>query len=129
MVDVVFLLLLFFMFTATYETQKTLDTPPVPDPAATLRPTRAELRDQFLFVEIRADNTLRIDDQPVTWDALTNQLRRRAQQRQTESLIIVAHDAANWENVVRIQDEAALAGIRSIRFGKPVKPTPIPNTP
>ena len=36
-------------------------------------------------------------------------------------LLIIAADITDWEYVVRLQDEANLAGIERIAFGKPVQ--------
>ena len=122
MIDVTFLLLLFFMITATYQKVKTIDTPPPPQEGVTARPTLEQLQEENLIARIDAAGTLQLDDETVAWDQLSSELERRVRERQTARLIIVADDDTDWEQVVRLQDEANLAGIEKVFFGKGVPP-------
>ncbi|MBN2446676.1 MAG: biopolymer transporter ExbD [Phycisphaerae bacterium] len=121
MIDVTFLLLLFFMLTATYEKQKSIDTPPPPSNSAA-RPTLQELQDENIVARVSADGTLQLDDDAVSWNHVGKELEKRRRERKTTSLIIVAEDMADWGLLVRLQDEAILAGIEKVAFGKGVPP-------
>lgn len=121
MIDVTFLLLLFFMFTATYERQKTIDTPVPPSESAVVRPTREELEQDNIVAEVDAAGTLRLDKTLVAWGDLRSEIERHIRERRTTKLLIIAEDVTDWEYVVRLQDEANLAGIERIGFGKPVQ--------
>ena len=119
MVDVTFLLLIFFMITASFTLEKTIPTP-VPDPneQSAAQPIQPEddLLEKSIQIEITAENTIRLDDKELAdpqllRDELTTSMQR---DQKAEALVKVA-DAAHQETVVYVLDTANEVGMQKIR--------------
>lgn len=117
MVDVTFQLLLFFMLTATFTMQKSLEMPKPAEEKGT-RTLQQILRDT-ITIEIDKNNAFWVDDQKVDASEL---VRRLAQIRRTEnktSVIVQAHEDATHEAVVTALDAAQEAGIETLMLAPP----------
>jgi len=120
MVDMTFLLLIFFMFTASFQLQKSIDVPP-PGPdqqgARQSLPTLEDLEQDALIVRIDERNTISLDDIPVTDPTrLAATLQRSMRDSRRTELILSADDAAWHETVVLVIDAANAAGLQRIRM-------------
>lgn len=121
MVDVTFLLLIFFMVTASFSLQKSIETPtPQPDQqgAAQSLLNLEDLQGTSILVKIDAANTLTLDDEP--WPdlgRLAEALRDKMRREQKTEVIITADSAALHRTVVTVIDAANDAGIQKIRLG------------
>lgn len=121
MVDVTFLLLIFFMVTASFSLQKSIETPtPQPDQqgAAQSLLNLEDLQGTSILVKIDAANTLTLDDEP--WPdlwRLAEALRDKMRREQKTEVIITADSAALHRTVVTVIDAANEAGIQKIRLG------------
>lgn len=120
MVDVTFLLLIFFMITAAFSTQKAISFPP-PDPeqkgAVQSVTTLDELLEDSVRVTIDERNTITVDDEPVaSGDPLVALLRDRSLYDGRTELLLDAHDQALHDTVVQVIDAAADAGMQRIRI-------------
>jgi biopolymer transport protein ExbD len=118
MVDVTFLLLIFFMITASFSMQKSLETtPPQPDQAgAALSLTIQEVEDDSVVVEIDGENQIRVDDVPVAGlgelrDVLAGKI---ANENKTE-MLIEADAAASHGTVVTVMDAGLEVQMQRIR--------------
>jgi biopolymer transport protein ExbD len=120
MVDVTFLLLIFFMITASFTLEKTIPTP-VPDPneQSAAQPIQPEddLLEKSIQIEITAENSIRLDDRELAdpqllRDELTTSMQR---DQKAEALVKVA-DAAHQETVVFVLDTANEVGMQKIRL-------------
>jgi biopolymer transport protein ExbD len=120
MVDVTFLLLIFFMITASFTLEKTIPTP-VPDPndqsAAQPIQQQDDLLEKSIMIGINADNTITIDEEPLLdasllRDRLTDRMLR---EKKAEALVTVA-DLAMQETVVYVLDTANDVGMQKIRL-------------
>ncbi len=119
MVDCVFLLLVFYMITATYGTQKTISVAP-PDPAkqgmVQIAPEDVEAPRDTIVVRIDEQNLVYVDDillpdrQTLT-DTLTT---RRAGNTDTE-LVVEADSNALHESLVAVVDAAQALHFERIR--------------
>ena len=70
MVDVTFLLLIFFMVTAAFTLQKSIEMPPPDQEESANRVVDdEELEDDFIIIRIDKDNTLWVDDREATGEA------------------------------------------------------------
>lgn len=126
MVDVTFLLLIFFMITAAFSTQKAISFPP-PDPeqkgAVQSVTTLDELLEDSVRVTIDERNTITVDDEPVAiGDPLVTLLRDRSLYDGRTELLLDAHDQALHETVVQVIDAAADAGMQRIRIVSRTEP-------
>ena len=119
LVDVTFLLLLFFMLTASYTIQKTIDVPqPESDERKTAQalPRLEELQRENVIVRIGADNVISVDEEETSVASLATALRGRLRGRGTTQLVIKADDEALHESVVAVIDAANEVGMQRIRI-------------
>lgn len=117
MVDVTFLLLIFFMITASFQLQKSMQaSPPDPDQqsaAAAIVPD--EPKEDPIVVEISEDDTVYIDGKLALLGEVEFQLNELRVTEQIEELIIEADRQARHGTVVSVSDSAIRAGFASIK--------------
>ncbi len=126
MVDVTFLLLIFFMVTAAFSLQKSIEAPtPDPQDRATQSPTLEELEenDDYIIVHIDRDNTLWVNDnEALSEQDLLVKLREAKQGASglagpgPTSLLVLAHGDCRHETVVRALDAGNAAGMENVRL-------------
>ncbi|HUJ10159.1 MAG TPA: biopolymer transporter ExbD [Verrucomicrobiae bacterium] len=108
LVDVVFLLLLFFILSSPFVMQSgfgvIMPTTPVP--------TRSSF--PSLVLTVTRDNLLFFNNQPVTLENFGQALREAIQQKNSHELIIKADRAVSFGTIVQIRSIAIKAGITSV---------------
>jgi biopolymer transport protein ExbD len=117
MVDVTFLLLIFFMITASFTMQKAIAFPP-PSPeeeGASVQPKQLEdFKDECVIVEIHEDNSISIDDERIPLDAdLASMLASTGK----NEMLIDAHENSLHETVVQVVDAGNEVQMQRIRLG------------
>ena len=120
MVDVTFLLLIFFMITASFSVQKTLETP-APDPdtegASQQLVDLEELEQDSVIVRIEPGDKFFVDGEPLADpDALPDRLRAVMNTDGKAELVIRAGGDVRHENVVRAYDAAGEVNMQRIRL-------------
>lgn len=120
MVDMTFLLLIFFMVTATFSQQKTLQLPP-PDPEKKGASRTMEIRDDVieasLRVEIDAQNGVAIEEEKVSdLTGLAGLLREKMRSELKTEVVLSIDPKALHETVVRVVDACNEAGMQKIRI-------------
>ncbi len=119
MIDVTFQLIIFFMITATFVVQKTLDMPaatPEQQQAPSL-PTLTELAEQNIIVRIRDDGSITVDGELVEMDALPKAIEAASEKNPDNvELILDVDDEVDYEVVVQVIDGAAGAEIEKVHF-------------
>ena len=122
MVDITFLLLIFFMVTATYSLQRSLEVPP-PDPQDEVAETKTLEEfleeDPHVIVEIHGDNTIFVDGSPATSEhELLLRLReaRHASSEPISNLLVMAHGNCRHETVVMALDAGNSEGMEHVRL-------------
>jgi len=120
MVDVTFQLLIFFMVTASFALQKSIQVP-TPDPnqkgATQQMQTLDDLQGTSILVKIDAANAILIDDGPLADPAqLTEVLRDKMRKEQKTELLVTAHSAALHRGVIAVIDAANEVGMQKIRL-------------
>ena len=120
MVDVTFLLLIFFMITASFSLQKTIQIP-APDPeqegAAQSQTMLEELLDESIQVDINEENLIFVDDEPLAdINDLVSMLSDKMIADGKSELIVTAHAVSLHENVIRVIDAAKEVGMQKIRL-------------
>lgn len=120
MVDVTFLLLIFFMITASFSLQKSLQTEaPEPDEEGAAQMQRIQdIEDASVIVSIDAEDNILVDDEPVAGlgqlvDVLT--ARMHAEQPPRTEMMIEADYNASHGTVVAVTDAGMEAGMQNIR--------------
>ena len=122
MVDMVFLLLIFFMVTAAFSLQKSIEMP-TPDESEGVAQSRTleeiEEDDDYIIVRIERDNTIWIEDSVAYTDVeLLARLRslRETESRPPSSLLVMASGDALHETVVMALDCGTAVGMENIRL-------------
>ncbi len=118
MVDVTFLLLIFFMITASFSLQKSMeaDAPQPEQEGAAQLPTLDDFADDSVIVEIDENNTIFVDDQPVSgWQELEDILTLKINSEQKTEMVIEPHYRAAHGTVVQVTDAGIQVGMQRIR--------------
>jgi biopolymer transport protein ExbD len=126
MVDVTFLLLIFFMVTAAYALQKSLQVP-APDQEESAAQARTyediEQDDDFIIIRIAKDNTIWVNEQeaPSEQEVLVKLREAREGQAGTTSrgptsLLVMADIEARHETVVMCVDAGSAVGMENVRL-------------
>ncbi|MBI1311787.1 hypothetical protein GC176_10890 [bacterium] len=116
MVDVTFLLLIFFMITASFSIQKTLEVP-APDPdeeGASTSISIQEMEETSVTVHIDSRNVMYVDDEPVSDPTRLPDMLRASRMNE---VLITSHEDALHEMVVKAIDAANEVQMQKIRLG------------
>lgn len=125
MVDVTFLLLIFFMVTAAFALQKSIHIPtPDPSESSTQSRTMEELEqdDDYIIVRIDKDSTIWVDDSEApSAQELLAKLKDARQGKGGDSqgpskLLVMASPEARHEAVVMCLDMGSAAGVDDVRL-------------
>ncbi|WP_217647008.1 ExbD/TolR family protein [Planctomicrobium piriforme] len=118
MVDVVMLLLIFFMITASFVTQKSLETsPPEADGEGIGQSeTVQEAVDDSIVVRIDENNVISVEDVPVTGTSeLIDVLNAKIASENKREMLIEVHPAALHGTVVSVMDAGLDVQMQRIR--------------
>ncbi len=101
MADVAFLLVIYFMLTATFTATRGLDLglPRNPDRPLEIQPVESVL------VEVLPTGTLRVDSRPLDLEHLIEYLRPRLEQNPEKPVIVKTDPAAPYGAMVAVLDE------------------------
>ena len=125
MVDVTFQLLIFFMVSASFSLQKSIEIP-TPDPdqkgATQQVQTLDELQGTSILVRIDAANGIWIDDDPLSdVSRLVDTLRDKMRREQKTELLVTADAMSLHRTIIAVIDAANEIGIQKIRMGSKKK--------
>lgn len=120
MVDVVFQLLIFFMVTASFSLQKSIEVPTPDQPkqglAQALKPLE-ELQDVAILVAVDDRNGVTVDDDPLSdLSDLADVLSDRMRRDQKSELILTSSRNAAHRVVIAVIDAANQVGMQRIRL-------------
>jgi biopolymer transport protein ExbD len=116
-----FLLILFFVIVSGVAIQMAISFPkPSPDDRQQAAPvipkTLEDLKKDNIVVEIKADNSIWIDEDQVKPQELVNRVTTLKRDRGAMNLIIKADDASHHQTVVSVVDAGYLAGMQNIKM-------------
>jgi biopolymer transport protein ExbD len=109
LVDIVFLLLIFFLLTATYVKNPNLD---INLPKASINQVTSHKRD--ITIAIRKDGELRYDNQEVAPEKLEGILRAEFAEDQESIVVIRADEGTRHGKVVEVMDLAKRVGFAKL---------------
>jgi biopolymer transport protein ExbD len=122
MVDVVFQLLIFFMVTASFTMQKSIEMPSSDEPrqgAAPVLVTLDELESRASIVRIEASGQIMVDDDPLPpGQSLKEFLEAKMSGSGRRELIVAAHDASPHYLTVEVVDTGNSIGVERIRLAR-----------
>lgn len=119
MVDVVFLLLIFFMVTAAFGLQKSIEMPDPESERSSSQTQKLEDReDNNIVVHVTRENRIFVEgDEAPTTQELYARLRQTLHEHpRARNLLVMAESEARHELVVRVLDAASGVGMDSIRL-------------
>lgn len=119
MVDVTFLLLIFFMVTAAFSLQMSLEIPPPdPDEAAETKQAEELDTDDSIIILISKDNTIWVDDReaPSEQDLLIKLREALDGDSPPSTLMVMADRECRHEVVVQALDAGNAEGMEDIRL-------------
>jgi biopolymer transport protein ExbD len=112
MVDVVLLLLLFFMVTASYSMQKILEIPkPDPEKKTAARQSRKDIAKEYIIVELDHRNNILVEDEPLRSRSLNEALKTAATEGNKNKLFLIADGDSFNGKTVEIMDAANEVGL------------------
>lgn len=127
MVDVVFLLLIFFMVTAAFAQQKALEIPPTRDNEAAQSRTLDEFSEDTIIVRVDGDNIFWVScpawseerESPSAHDMLITLREARqpggaASPAPPTTLLVLASEDATYEKVVAALDAGSAVGMEQV---------------
>lgn len=117
MVDVTFLLLIFFMITASFTTQKAMEVP-APDPdekGASAADTMEDMKEESIIVFINEENVIFVDDDEVDVADLVDTFESKMQTEDKREMAVEADKKSINETFVQVVDAAKEAGLQKIR--------------
>lgn len=109
LIDVVFLLLIFFMLTTSFMQTQSLSVV-TPAPSADELPTDARVVEIWLM----GDGTLRLDGKPVEREALTASLREAIGERKDMTVTILAEKGSRTQALVAAVEAARQSGAKAV---------------
>ncbi|HEX6962180.1 MAG TPA: biopolymer transporter ExbD [Lacipirellula sp.] len=124
MVDVTFLLLIFFMITAAFAVQKAISVPPMGDDQAKASQTLDELEEDAIVVRVDADNIYWLsapvwteEQQAISQAEMRSKMREARDDGQGPvTLLVQAHGASRHESVVAALDAGSGVGVEEIQL-------------
>jgi len=108
LVDVIFILLIFFIMTTTFSKETGLD---ITKPAAG---SASQLEKENIMVGIGKEGTIHVDERQVDLAMLQSLLRRERAEDADRTVVIVADRNSEMGIVVDVMDECNLAGVRKV---------------
>ncbi|MDH5559741.1 MAG: biopolymer transporter ExbD [Deltaproteobacteria bacterium] len=112
LIDVIFLLLIFFMVSTTFISNPGID---VKLPEASQKPK--DRKPQSLEIILTKDDQLYLDGKLISFKGLEETIRAKNDQRKISALVIKADGRARHQKVVSIMDAAKQAGIKKLSIG------------
>ena len=117
LIDILAILLIFFIVTTTFKKnvpQLKISLPESKSAAA------AEVKEEPVMLEIKDEQTLQLDGQPVTIEALAVELRRVNEAQHERGIAMQADESVPFRVIVRVIDALRDAGIRNLpAFARP----------
>ncbi len=124
LIDIVFLLLVFFVFTAGM-----VNEPMGVDVHLPGASTATAQEAVPLVVFASADGQLYVDQEPVTLADLASAIRQRSGEAGGTALTIFADQKVDFQRILSIMDAARTVGIRDIDFAVREEDTPVFDRP
>ncbi|WP_111412392.1 ExbD/TolR family protein [Billgrantia lactosivorans] len=110
LIDVVFLLLIFFMVSTTFETRQALELT-LPESAAGV-----DLEASPVTLVVTEQGRYRLEERELGGNELGDALSAEAEQARRHGLVVEADARAVHADVVRALDQAGMLGIRQVRI-------------
>lgn len=120
MLDVVFILLIFFVVTATFLSETAIDAASTPNSDAPPQDPQEDEKKNIL-VELGANNDIILNGEPrpVLLSQMRSNIDRLKAENPAATLIVKPHNRSNVQTLVAVMDAARQAGIVNISIVEP----------
>lgn len=120
MLDVVFILLIFFVVTATFLSETAIDAASTPNNDAP-PPDQQQDEKKNILVELGANNDIILNGEarPILLSQMRSNIDRLKAENPAATLIVKPHNRSNVQTLVAVMDAARQAGIASISIVEP----------
>ena len=115
LIDILFLLLIFFTLTSTFKRAGELDLQ-LPE-STTAGPAAGDANEQPLDIVLTEKGTLLLDGAPTTFEALPGELRSVREAKPDRQVVIEAEKNVGHGQVVRLLDAVRTAGFTGVGIG------------
>lgn len=109
MLDVVFILLIFFIVTSTFAREEAIGLEPPPPPTP---PDEEKIQVPAILILVEESNLITVNGRPTDISSVRANIERVVAESPNSALIIQAHPKAKSGVVVQIRDEAYNAGFK-----------------
>jgi len=117
LIDILAILLIFFIVTTTFKKNQPQLKIALPESKSA---AAAETKEEPAILEVKDEQTLQLDGQPVTLNALAVELRRVNEADPARGIALQADEGVPFRVIVRIIDALRDAGIRNLpAFARP----------
>ncbi len=113
MLDVVFILLIFFIVTSTFIQERALGLEPPPPPAP---PQDNPDQQQAILIYVGEDNLIQVNSRFTDITGVRANMERLRAENPESALIIQAHPRARTGTIVKIRDEAYNANMTRVNI-------------
>lgn len=118
LIDVVFLVVVFYMLSASFHISPALDVN-LPEAA-----TGTAVLDEELIVTIRSDGSLLVNGAPVSRDGFISRLQAQVTETNPESVLLQGDEEIPYRLLIDVMDRIRLAGLDSVRLLTEPRPVP-----
>ena len=110
MLDVVFIMLIFFIVTASFVKEKTVGVNTPPD---NQQPVQTAAVNNML-IEVNANNEVRVDDRRVDIRSVKSLIAQKKAENQDAAVVIRAHELSNAETYIKLADASRELDITNV---------------
>lgn len=116
MLDIVFILLIFFIVTTSFSKEFGID---MNRPANA--PVQERERSELIAVRIKADGRIFVEDRAVDMRAVRANIETGLARKPQASVVVIADRAADAGLMVRVVDQARVAGAANVSIAAPAR--------
>ena len=117
LIDILAILLIFFIDTTTFKKDQPQLKIALPESKSA---AAAETKEKLFVLEVKDEQTMQLDGQPVTFEALAAELRRVNEGNPGRGIALQADEGVPFRAIVKIIDALRDAGIRNLpAFARP----------
>jgi biopolymer transport protein ExbD len=120
LIDILAILLIFFIVTTTFKKNQPQLKIALPESKSA---AASEQKEEPVMLEVKDEQTLQLDGQPVALEGLAVELRRVNEAQPERGIALQADEGVPFRVIVRIIDALREAGIRNLpAFARPPEP-------
>jgi biopolymer transport protein ExbD len=108
LIDIIFILVLFFIVNTSFRQERYIDVS-LPESS-----TSADKQSEGIILTLRADGTILLDGEDISWDELTNAVINKSRSMQVPEVVIRGDENISYGKAVAALDRVRQAGINAV---------------